>query len=49
MELVKQFEDHKRFLFEIFETKNAKWAAKQKELKEQKVARIKQRWIAEVM
>lgn len=37
MELVKQFEDHKRFLFEIFATKKPKWAKKQEDLKEQKV------------
>lgn len=46
---MKQFEDHKRFLFEIFETKNPKWAREQAERKAEKIQVIRNNFIMEAM
>ena len=41
MELVKQFEDHKSFLFEIFKKNDADWANKQEVKKQERIWDIK--------
>ena len=37
------------FLFEIFEKKDAKWAQRQNKIKMQKLQRIKQRWVNDMI
>ena len=38
-------EDHKNFLFKIFENENKKWVEDQQNQKKQKLAKIKRDWV----
>lgn len=45
MELLKQLEDHKKFLFAIFKKKDPVWAQEQDEKRRHKIERIKRAWV----